>query len=856
MSRPLMLGVRLARRELVRRPWRSALVVLMILIPTAAMTVVTAYLRTGDWSSTEWARANFGRADAYAYMSPPGSADIDTNPVRYSSAVTGGDIALLRAALPAGSEVVVDNFTGDRAQRGERRSYMRISDLRLDEPRTEGRFTAMRGRLPTGPDEAVITEPLADDLDIGIGDVLRPQRLGRDLRVVGMVRLRAAPGKVAYTQGALTSPGASPASVSAQVLIDLPPEHAGRYETGSSESVSSTTSDSTWKVRPVPTGGRTSPGGFFLAYTAGVVGLVVVSTVIAAAFALGARRQLHTLGLLSASGASPSILRRFLVTQGVLSGLVGSLTGIALGLAVAWATSDRFLSDMADRPVVTPTVRLSDLLAILLLGVTAAAVSAWLPARTMAAIQTLQALAGRPPLTRVPLRLPIRGMVLIGLGCAFFALSIKSGPEVTVVAALCVMFGTLAIAPWAVAGLERLSARFSQTWRMASRSLARNRARSSAVVGAICAISATILAGFTLFNSYDARPRSRSSELPYLRGNQLLINSHEYVARQSVLDRVKQILPKARVVEIHWVTAQPGPDTKASPGKDVYGRLFGIEETEHRSTENVALATPEMLDLLSVPQQLRNALDRGEAIAVTVEGRPVTGGVVDGSVGIPFGGSFRSEAVSGNVPRILLGPVGLDRLGLGSRESGIDLVYSPSPPHSDQRRALENLSSDLYWESQLPGWRGSIYIQLPPEKEPWSRSMVKGGLFGLSFVVVLAIVGVALGLAAHDTRDERQVLSALGASPRTLRQVAARRAFLLVSTATAIALPAALLPSAAIIAALNADSIRSYPFRLDLWALLFVVVVLPAAAGLMALVGGRLRDLFRPIRPDTFTFAE
>ena len=40
----------------------------------------------------------------------------------------------------------------------------------------------------------------------------------------------------------------------------------------------------------------------FFTYLGGAMGLLALGTVIAAAFAVGARRQLHTIGLLSSTG--------------------------------------------------------------------------------------------------------------------------------------------------------------------------------------------------------------------------------------------------------------------------------------------------------------------------------------------------------------------------------------------------------------------------------------------------------------------------------------------------------------------------------------------------------------------------
>jgi len=79
----------------------------------------------------------------------------------------------------------------------------------------------------------------------------------------------------------------------------------------------------------------------------GALALAVLGIVIAAAFAVGARRQLRTLGILASNGASPAALRVVVLWQGAWSGLLGSAAGLALGalaLVALWPHHDRSLS--------------------------------------------------------------------------------------------------------------------------------------------------------------------------------------------------------------------------------------------------------------------------------------------------------------------------------------------------------------------------------------------------------------------------------------------------------------------------------------------------------------------------------
>jgi putative ABC transport system permease protein len=122
------------------------------------------------------------------------------------------------------------------------------------------------------------------------------------------------------------------------------------------------------------------------------------------------------------------------------------------------------------------------------------------------------------------------------------------------------------------------------------------------------------------------------------------------------------------------------------------------------------------------------------------------------------------------------------------------------------------------------------------------------------FILMLAVVAVGLALAGKDSEDERQVLAAIGAAPRTLRRVGALRGALLVGVAVVLAIPAGVLPMWSIKQA-SGDS-QSAGFAVDWPTLAFLVLVVPVATGLVVWFAGRLRDLVKPTRPAVFDFAE
>jgi putative ABC transport system permease protein len=58
------LAARLARREVVRRPWRTLLVALLIALPVAGMTAAVVLFRTDSLTPQQEWRLHYGNTDA------------------------------------------------------------------------------------------------------------------------------------------------------------------------------------------------------------------------------------------------------------------------------------------------------------------------------------------------------------------------------------------------------------------------------------------------------------------------------------------------------------------------------------------------------------------------------------------------------------------------------------------------------------------------------------------------------------------------------------------------------------------------------------------------------------------------
>jgi putative ABC transport system permease protein len=465
----LRIALRLARREVGRRPGRTTLVAVLVGVPVAFMVLAIVLLRTQDPTQDEAWQRDYGDADAV---------------VRAPGEVVLSD-------LPAGSRTVVVEDASLRVRAaGDIHANVEARAFPPRDPLMDGLADLVAGRYPTRDGEVALAPHLAETFGVRVGERLvieRPTRLSLD--VVGLAEM---PGHLGRAL-AVTVPGSA--------LLDADPRHPATTGTY----VDLPTAEAREDLRRQP--GVLVRGDFIedaagmsdliviWIYLFGAVVLTVTGIVIAAAFAAGARRQLVVLGQLSASGAPGRLLRTTLVLQGTVTGLVGAFAGVALVLGLLIAHKSWFENAVQyrfDRYDIRPV----DLAGAVIVGVAAASVAALIPAWSVTRISTLAALSGRRPLRPVRPRVTAGGLAAITVGLGLMALAVlgsRTGDDQNVWAFVAVLGGVLellgacAVAPAVVARLERLAGHSRGAWRLAARGLARERARTGAVVSAVAA---------------------------------------------------------------------------------------------------------------------------------------------------------------------------------------------------------------------------------------------------------------------------------------------------------------------------------------------------------------------------------
>jgi ABC-type lipoprotein release transport system permease subunit len=872
------LAARLARREIFRRPGRTFLVALLVALPVAGMTVAAVMVRTQHETPLQRWQQQYGRADASVTSAHP--------------LVPGRGIL---AQLPEATTADGMNYVETRLVRTARGrlSMPTISTLAASDPVTQGILQIMSGRAPTTTGEVFLTRDAAHQLGVAPGDTLhlvRPAR--RSFKVTGVGELAAQWGQVG-----MVLPSGAPypwkssniyPSVSTLINFASPPSSALLQRilvspvakaTGLTISPAlvapqfdSNATDAAKKVR--------------WSWVFGALALTVVGIVIAAAFAVGARRQLVTLGQLSGNGAPPKVLRRVLYLQGTGTGVVGALLGVGLG-ALTLALLAPHADQLFQRDVHPYIVRPVDVVPIVLLGVVTATVAALVPARAAGRVPVLAALAGRRPLGRVPRWIPATGALVATGGLALLGLAVINGRNAdgagshsdvwlltAIVGGVCVLLGACAIAPLYVSMLEPAATRTRGSWRVATRSLARQRTRTSAVVSAIAATGALVIAASSLLLAAHNHDTSRSQSQPgTVRANEVQLSGHgtrvgSNPPPATFAAAVAKVLPHSNRFQLQ-IPFRPNASWEFTGFRsdhptaadvvvlDSGGVIYGTRHANAGNSAPVGIADRAFIAEYGLSTSDQHELARsGALVLANTRGRATLELVTHGAPHLAAPRPQALDAVmvdarqyrTGQLPSVFVTPAKAAQLGMTVKPSTV-VLRAKHALTTDQRNRISNIAitaAQAVPNQQNPGINFEFYIP-PTARVPLRLEWL---LVGVALVVTLLVVAVNLALSATETRDERDVLIIVGAPPGVMSRTNGYKATLLTVMGVILAIPVGLLPVAVFVAA----SHKGLHFAFPASVVALLVIALPLVAGLVTTGASRLALRVRPVHISTMAF--
>lgn len=837
-------ATRLARREVVRRPWRTAIVMLLVIVPVVILTAFAVGMRTNDRTLAEKFSAEWGSADILS----GGQLDVD---------------------LPEGTTIRPARFTDLRFKTGDAvRDWARLTDMTIEGDDAAILIENMRGEMPSGPDEVFLTTAMAERAGVDVGDVLVLERpVEAELTVSGIATWRSELGRRAiHVDGSADKnlldrlPEAE--GYASMELIDLPTgaEPSPQLLQELVNSYSPNRFIDPWDQGP------SAQTAIVWTWVAGAVSFVIVGVVIAAAFAVTARRQLRLIGQLMGNGASASTLRATLFLQGSIIGFLGGIVGVAVAL-VGIHLGQPVIENVVGRRIDAYDIRFGDIAPIVVLATLAATVAALVPARMAIQTSVLQALAGRRPVGPYPARVVVRGALAAGAGLILLAVATAAASGTTgedgawlfvltgIAGAIAVLLGTCAMSPAIIGWLEPLAGRLRGTNRLAARSVARQRTRTGAVVSAVAVVAAGAVAASTVWITALAEMTTPSPwELPQdrvvvdaARWNEELGRTEYLPLDDALIAQILDVVPDADLHNGQVAVVAPSDGAEGLGSYPHYGGPFKV-------------ADEQLLDALAIAPHVRDALDAEGLVLPTWE-------QVSSAINPP--GSTAEVVLSDDygepalvTPAALVAAEDLawtaggliteqraDELGL-LIESGSVTFVADAPLDDVQFDLLSEIQHDLWMVTDEEAAAVNISFNRPQ----WipSQALVTSGIVLVATLFVLGVVGLGLALSAAETKDERDVLAAMGARPRTLRNLAAAKALVLAAIGILVGIPLGFVPTYVVAKAGNSGSDLTVLFPWLQVLILVVAVPVIAAAATMAASGISLR--VRPVQASTMAF--
>ena len=786
------LPLRIARRDALRHRGRSILVLVMIALPVLAVTTADVLMQTSDVSGVESIDRRMGTAEALVTTSL-GSGRVVQTPDPEGSFFfgdEGGELPMPTAdqvSAALGGARLVERREGEARVRTDNGAVTAgLTEVDLADPLAEGLFDLRSGRLPRDPGEVVVNEALADK-GYGVGETLdRPGAGQVDPIVVGVAEstttrdfptaagplgafgLETDNGRQWLVGGdpvawstvlELNELGATVASRA--VISDPPPESEWAPE---AQGVTSGSDDATVAILVLIV----------------VMALMEVVLLAGPSFAVGARKQQRTLALMSAAGGTPVQARRVILGSAVVLGSVAASLGVVLGIGLArllvpvvQSRSGQYLG-----PFDVPWLHLAG---IAVFGLISAFLAAVVPAYLASRQDVVAVLAGRRGDPAPSLKSPVLGLVLLGAGIAGSVVGATGGGEIMIAAsAIPAVLGMILLVPLVLAGLGRVSGRLPLVLRYAVRDAARHRTRTVPAVAAVAATVAGVVAlGVGLTSDQEEAEQTYTASLAD--GFGVITSYGAEPSWDAYRAAVQREAPEATVTQQLGV-ADLFDDERSSytevtaPGTDIllssYGSSLGASVLVSDDRLPAALAGVDDGDRSRAEQALRDggavAFYSGDTAPTATTVRIVQH-VVDNEGENLSRNSAEVTAAYVKVDGETAGPAAVISTAaaqaMGVEPAVVGLVTGRDELSTDQESAVQEALGGIDDTHNLYVERG-----FQADDEVLIAQLI---LIGLGGVLMLGGTLTATFLALSDARPDLATLSAVGASPRTRRGVAA-----------------------------------------------------------------------------------
>ena len=365
-------------------------------------------------------------------------------------------------------------------------------------------------------------------------------------------------------------------------------------------------------------------------------------------------------------------------------------------------------------------------------------------------------------------RSPIIGLLLTGAGILLAALGARqdSGDVLIAGAAVLAVLGMIFLVPVVVVTVARLGRRFPLPLRYAVRDAARHRTRTVPAVAAVAATVAGVVA-LSIGNTSDQAQAKADYQPMLASGVSTIAMNGGRTDWTAVEQAVARVAPAARSSRVAGIAGGRPLQIHAGQKQGPVGDFMSSVPVQALVSDDRTL--PLLLRGQVSEQDWRDVapvLRRGGAVLLGRAGADTDRATIslgrdDRSVDVPVA----EVATSASPPRVMavVSPAVAKALRADVRTVGLVLTGTPLTPaqHDDLQQVLQGMDESAYLYTER-GYQVSS-----------GEKVVLWILFGMAGVLMLGGTLTATFLALSDARPDLATLSAVGASPRMRRAVAA-----------------------------------------------------------------------------------
>ncbi len=900
-------ALRMARRDLRRHKGRSILVFLMVAIPVGLLAGAATLGATEQADGGDLTTARMGTGEALVQGPQVGKVQQGPDPNQGSGWSDNGaaeipafaadgssaDQAAAVGRLVGGTAVAVGE-TEMRLVVGERR--VRITGLIAD-PRgvdlgAKARLSS--GAWGSGSDEIVVT-PAGERKGMPRSGTVSLSAGGseRSVRVVG-------------TATALLEWGGMPDFVAPSMPENAGPEASGLGGAGSWVIVGG--GPVSWEdVQQLNTYGLTvfsravlanpppdsslpqelraqndftQDTGRMIAVIGGVMLFILTTLLVGPAFAVSAARQRRTLALAATNGAETRQLRRTVLAQALVLGVISAVGGVLLGVAAVrvglwWWVRTHPETSFASVGLDIPWGAFAILVPCAVLS---AVVAALLPSMRLGRLDIIGVMRGQSVSPRLNKVVPVVGLVLAVIGGAVVlsAAQLRGGGDFRVAfGAVGLVLGTLLLVPAILVAFGAVARRLPVAPRIAIRDAARHRSRSTPTVAAILA-GVVALTAFSIGLASDTKQQMVTYQPQALPGEGVVYtgDAETRLSVASALEQSPNLLQtpyfalrpqedpmmttgtSAPAKPVEFVSVVPEGCTAAYTlpsssgehqscirlGSQAYergqigalpaaeiARRFGLTDAQEEAVVKGAMVVA-LKDLAAKPTLTvvsgTFVLDNQTYAATQVTPKTTTSVAV---VGVPT-----ARLTDGSLPSrsgALVATETATKLGWPMQQDSVMLRDASGAISDETEKSLDELVGD----------EGGLYVERGFQRYDETVMRIMMGVAALLLLIV-TLISTALSMA--EQQADSGTLAAVGATRRTRRAFAASQAMVVGFIGALLGIAVGLVPGIAITypltmnydtdPATGADRTTG-PFLSIPWTpLLLVVFGVPLLAGLLS----------------------